>query len=134
VITIKDTLGIINVNQIKEKLKCGEYNLTENRQAKSTVWKPFHEEQVAATKGTNNAVHCVKCQVVLSYSATETGSSHLSHHFCKFSAGKSNLEKCLHPSSSLIHRKEQNIKWLKHASHCAAKASHPLTMQLVLVS
>jgi hypothetical protein len=58
VITMKkNVILIMNVNQIKTRLKSAEHILTEKRQAKSEVWKSFHKESDAATKEKNDAVH-----------------------------------------------------------------------------
>jgi hypothetical protein len=39
----------MNVDQMKVKLKSGEYILMEKRQAKNEEWKSFHEVLVSAT-------------------------------------------------------------------------------------
>jgi hypothetical protein len=53
------------------KLKSGEYILMEKRQAKSEVEKSFCEVRNAASNEKIGAIHCVKCQSVLSYSANK---------------------------------------------------------------
>jgi hypothetical protein len=93
---------------LKAKLKSDECILTEKRQSKDEVWKPFHDVQDAATKGKNGAVHRLKCQFVSSYSAKKLGSSHLIYHSCKLSATQSIIEKYLHPLSSRIPEKVED--------------------------
>jgi hypothetical protein len=67
----------MNFDEIKEKIKRGEYILMEKNTCWIEVWKPFRQIQDAKTKEKICAVQCLKCQSVLSYSAKNKVKLHI---------------------------------------------------------
>jgi hypothetical protein len=56
----------MNVDQIKARLKSGEYILTEKGRTESEVWRLFCKISDVAVKDKIGSVHCLKCQSLLS--------------------------------------------------------------------
>lgn len=82
----------MNFDDIKSNLKSGLYILVERKSAKSDVWKQFKQVHDTSTNETIGAVQCIKCKVILSYSSSKTGSSHLKRHVCKVLTGQSRID------------------------------------------
>jgi hypothetical protein len=112
-------------DKTKAKLKRGEYILTEKRHAKSELWKSFREIQDAATKEKNCRCSVRKMPFCFKLLRQKCGTTHLSRHCCKFSAGQSYMEKHLH-QSSLCRPVPQKVKY--EVSHYVARTSDPLTL------